>query len=94
MYGFLDIGTVLFLKKFGKRPVHFFGTLGVLFVFIGFIISLYLTIVKVIYLTGGIVTRPLFFFGKLTLIIGTQLFVTGFVAELVSRNATIETVIK
>lgn len=87
MYGFLDLGTVLFLGKFGKRPMHFFGTFGVLFIFIGFIILLYLTIVKMIYHTGGIATRPLFFFGILTLIIGTQLFVTGFVAELVSRNA-------
>lgn len=87
MYGFLDLGTVLFLGKFGKRPMHFFGSLGVLFMFIGFIILLYLTIVKTIYQTGGIATRPLFFFGILTLIIGTQLFVTGFVAELVSRNA-------
>ena len=87
MYGFLDLGTVLFLGKFGKRPMHFFGTFGVLFMFVGFVILLYLTIVKMIYQTGGIATRPLFFFGILTLIIGTQLFVTGFVAELVSRNA-------
>jgi len=87
MYGFLDLGTVLFLGKFGKRPMHFFGTFGVLFMFVGFVILLYLTLVKMIYQTGGIATRPLFFFGILTLIIGTQLFVTGFVAELVSRNA-------
>jgi len=87
MYGFLDLSTVLFLGKFGKRPMHFFGTWGIVFMFIGFAILLYLTIVKMIYNTGGIATRPLFFFGILTLIIGTQLFVTGYVAELVSRNA-------
>jgi len=87
MYGFLDLMTVLFLGKFGKRPMHFFGTWGIFFMFIGFAILFYLTIVKMIYHTGGIATRPLFFFGILTLIIGTQLFVTGFVAELVSRNA-------
>jgi glycosyltransferase involved in cell wall biosynthesis len=87
MYGFLDLTTVLFLGKFGKRPMHFFGTWGIFFMFIGFMILLYLTIVKMIYHTGGIATRPLFFFGILTLIIGTQLFVTGYVAELVSRNA-------
>lgn len=87
IYGFLDLSTVLFLGKFGKRPMHFFGTWGVLFMFIGFAILVYLTIVKMVYNTGGIATRPLFFFGILTLIIGTQLFVTGYLAELVSRNA-------
>ncbi len=87
MYGFLDLTTVLFLGKFAKRPMHFFGTWGIFFMLIGFAILSYLTIVKMIYNTGGIATRPLFFFGILTLIIGTQLFVTGYVAELVSRNA-------
>jgi len=87
MYGFLDLATVVFLGKFGKRPMHFFGSWGVLFMFIGMMILLYLTISKLIFSTGGIATRPLFFFGILTMIIGTQLFVTGFVAELVSRNA-------
>lgn len=87
MYGFLDLATVVFLGKFGKRPMHFFGSWGVLFMFIGMAILLFLTITKMVYSTGGIASRPLFFFGILTLIIGTQLFVTGFVAELVSRNA-------
>ena len=87
MYGFLDLSTVLFLGKFAKRPMHFFGTWGVFFMFIGFAILLYLSVMKMIYSTGGIATRPLFFFGILTLIIGTQLFVTGYVAELISRNA-------
>jgi len=87
MYGFLDLATVVFLGKFGKRPMHFFGSWGVLFMFVGMMILLFLSLSKLIYRTGGIATRPLFFFGILTLIIGTQLFVTGFVAELVSRNA-------
>ncbi len=87
MYGFLDLATVVFLGKFGKRPMHFFGSWGVLFMFIGMMILLFLSISKLIFNTGGIASRPLFFFGILTLIIGTQLFVTGFVAELVSRNA-------
>jgi len=54
---------------------------------IGFIILLYLSIEKLFYSTAGIATRPLFYFGILTLIIGTQLFVTGFLAELITRNA-------
>lgn len=67
--------------------MHFFGTLGVLFFAIGVFILAYLSIAKLIYFEYGIADRPLFYFGILTLIIGTQLFVTGFLAELVTRNA-------
>lgn len=85
--GFLDLMSIVFVGQFGKRPMHFFGTLGILFFVIGFIILTYLSIAKLVYLKYGIADRPLFYFGILTLIIGTQLFVTGFLAELVSRNA-------
>lgn len=85
--GFLDLMSVTFVGRFGKRPMHFFGTLGIIFFMLGFIILVYLSIAKLIYLEYGIADRPLFYFGILTLIIGTQLFVTGFLAELVSRNA-------
>lgn len=85
--GFLDLMTIYFVGKFAKRPMHFFGSLGALAIFIGFFILIYLSVVKLIYKTGGIATRPLFFFGILTLIIGTQLFVTGFLAEIVTRNS-------
>jgi len=88
IYGFLDLATVTFLGKFGKRPMHFLGSWGVFFMFVGFVILVYLSVVKIIYSTGGIAERPLFYFGILTLIIGTQLFVTGFVAELISRNTS------
>jgi glycosyltransferase involved in cell wall biosynthesis len=85
--GFLDLLSITFVGKFGKRPMHFFGAMGSLFFLAGFVILVYLSIAKLIYAEYGIATRPLFFFGILTLIIGTQLFVTGFLAELVARNA-------
>ena len=85
--GFLDLMSITFVGKFGKRPMHFFGALGTLFIVIGFIILLFLSVEKLFYSTAGIATRPLFFFGILTLIIGMQLFVTGFLAELITRNA-------
>ncbi|MBL7790731.1 MAG: glycosyltransferase family 2 protein [Saprospiraceae bacterium] len=85
--GFLDLLSITFMGKFGKRPMHFFGTLGTLSFILGFFILVYLSIAKLVYQQYGIADRPLFYFGILTLIVGTQLFVTGFLAELVTRNA-------
>jgi glycosyltransferase involved in cell wall biosynthesis len=85
--GFLDIMSIMFVGKFGKRPMHFFGTLGILFFLIGFGILAYLTILKYSQNIFKISDRPVFFFGILTLIIGSQFFLTGFVAEMISRNA-------
>lgn len=85
--GFLDLMSISFVGRFGKKPMHFFGGLGVLFFLIGFGILAFLSINKLVYQEYGIADRPLFFFGILTIIIGTQLFVTGFLAELVSRHA-------
>jgi len=77
----------MFVGKFGKRPMHFFGSLGGFILFIGFLILAYLSVSKLLYKTGGIAERPLFYFGILALIVGTQLFSTGFLAEMVSRNS-------
>ncbi len=85
--GALDLASILFVGKYGKRPMHFFGTWGVIAFLFGFIIFLYLTISKFFFDKTGLTQRPLFFFALLAMIIGTQLFVTGFVAELISRNA-------
>ncbi len=85
--GPLDLLSITFISKFGKRPMHFFGSLGTLFVFIGFMILLYLSFEKLYLGSSGIATRPLFFFGILTFIVGTQLFVTGFLAELILRTS-------
>ncbi len=84
--GALDLASILFVGKYGKRPMHFFGTWGVIAFLFGFIIFLYLTISKFFFDKTGLTQRPLFFFALLAMIIGTQLFVTGFVAELISRN--------
>ncbi len=85
--GFLDLLTITFIGKFGKRPMHFFGALGVLFFVLGFCILLWLTVSKFFFEGYGMTGRPLFFFGILSLIVGTQLFVTGFLAELMTRQA-------
>ncbi len=86
--GPLDLLTVIFISKFGKRPMHLFGMLGVVSFLLGFVILVYLSIVKLAYQTYGITDRPLFYLGILAFITGTQLFVTGFLAELITRNAT------
>ena len=85
--GFLDLGTIMFLGKFGKRPMQFFGFWGTLFFLIGFLIFLYLTIAKFFFDQDGLTQRPLFFFAIMIMIIGSQLFLTGFVGELIARNA-------
>ncbi len=85
--GPLDLMTVIFISKFGKRPMHLFGMLGLLFFLVGFGILLYLSIAKLVYFKYHITELPIFYFGILTLIVGTQLFLTGFLAELITRNA-------
>jgi glycosyltransferase involved in cell wall biosynthesis len=85
--GFLDILSIMFVGKFGKRPMHFFGTLGVLFFIVGFVILFYLSWLKITQDIVRISDRPVFFFGIVTLIIGSQLFLTGFLAEMISRNS-------
>lgn len=85
--GFLDLASILFVGKFGKRPMHFFGTWGTISFIFGLGVFLYLTITKFVFDVTGMTQRPLFFFAILAMIIGTQLFLTGFLAELVSRNA-------
>lgn len=86
--GYLDLLTILFVSKFGQRPMHLFGTFGSLIFIGGFIIAGYLAFTK--FFTDYYVRmtdRPLFYFGLLAMIIGTQLFLTGFIADLVSRNS-------
>lgn len=85
--GFLDLLSISFVSRFGKRPMHLFGTLGLLSFFIGFLISLYLTIGKVFYAQTKMTDRPIFYLGLVTMVIGVQLFLAGFLAELISRNS-------
>lgn len=86
--GFLDLLSITFVGKFGKRPMHFLGTLGAIAFMIGFIILAILSINKIFREGYWMTDRPLFYFGILSLIIGTQLFATGFLAELVSRTSS------
>ena len=88
--GFLDLLSLFFVGKFNKQPMHFFGTLGLLSLFTGFASLIYLSIQKLFFDVGSIQNRPLFFFGILTLIVGTQLFLTGFLAELIINNRSKE----
>lgn len=85
--GFLDLLSITFIGKFGKRPMHFFGTMGTLFFLLGMGISIYLIITKYIWLHYGMTDRPLFYFALIFMVIGTQLFLAGFLGELIARTA-------
>ena len=85
--GFLDLGSIMFVGKFGKRPMHFFGLWGTLAFLSGLVIFVYLSISKFFFDKTGMTQRPLFFFAILAMIIGTQLFLAGFIGELISRNS-------
>ncbi len=90
--GFLDLISLWFLSRFGKKPMHFFGLVGTVTFLVGAGISLWLIIDKVAAQAQGLKFRavtdqPLFYLALVALIIGVQLFLTGFVAELVSRNS-------
>ncbi len=85
--GFLDLGSIMFVGKFGKRPMHFFGLWGTLFFVFGFLILSYLTLSKFFFDQSGLTQRPLFFVAILVMIIGSQLFLAGFIGELIARNS-------
>jgi glycosyltransferase involved in cell wall biosynthesis len=92
--GFLDLLTIFFVSKFGKRPMHFFGVLGTLMFIFGFIVSIYIISDKIWSVYNGdvvqrnITDQPLFFISLVAVIIGVQLFLAGFIGEMISRNAT------
>ena len=89
--GFLDLLSIFFVGKFSKRPMHFFGTLGVLSFLGGFIIAIWLIIEKLISIAENtpyrnVTDQPLFFIALVAIIVGSQLFLTGFIAEMISRS--------
>jgi len=86
MRGYLDLLSISFVGKFGKRPMHFFGSLGTILSFAGIVIMSYLTFSKLIWNEERIADRPLFYLGILLIIVGVQLFIAGFLAEMISRN--------
>lgn len=85
--GFLDLATISFVSKFGKRPMHFFGLYGSLCFLIGFVIFSVLTIEKFTVTDFALTNKPHFFIALAVMIIGIQMFLAGFVAELINRNA-------
>ena len=87
--GPLDLMTVAFMGKFGKKPMHFFGVIGMLMFFIGFCLTLYLGIDKLIIDRTGrlIAERTEFFIALAAMIMGTQFFLAGFLAEMIGRSS-------
>lgn len=93
--GFLDLITIWFLSKYGKRPMHLFGAFGVLMFLIGFISTGLIIILKLIKLYSGyptilVTNNPLFYIALTTMIIGTQLFLAGFLGEIILRTKSNE----
>ena len=89
--GFLDLMSLFFMSKFGKKPMHFFGLLGVLSFLVGAFTACWILVDKLIYVIQDqraplVTDNPLFYIGMVAMIIGTQLFLAGFIGELVSRS--------
>ena len=85
--GPLDLLSITFITRFAKRPMHFFGTIGSFSFFVGFVILVYLSVAKIFWQEYAMTQRPLFFLGLLAIVFGTQLFMTGLLADLVSRTS-------
>ena len=90
--GPLDLLSIMFVSKFGKRPMHLFGLWGALAFLVGFFLTAYVLIDKLVAINSGlrqslVTDNPLFYIALVMLIVGTQLFMGGFLAEMLSRNA-------
>ena len=90
--GFLDLLSIFFIGKFGKRPMHFFGLLGVLCFLLGMFMSIYMLAEKQYLIHNhmpyrDVIQQPLFYLSLVAIVVGSQLFLAGFIAELLSRNA-------
>jgi len=91
--GYLDLLTLWFLSRFGKKPMHFFGLLGSLMFFVGLIAVIYVGASKMYAMTHGLPFRlvtdsPYFYISLTSMVLGTQLFLAGFIGELISRNSS------
>lgn len=94
--GFLDLMSITFVSRYGKKPMHFFGLLGSLFFLLGSMIALWIIGEKIVYawvlneqLSREVTDQPLFYVSLVTAIIGAQMFLAGFIGELMSRNSPI-----
>ena len=93
IHGFLDLLSIWFLQKFCKKPMHLFGGIGTLTFLIGAVIAIWLIIDKLVAQAHGayfrpVADQPLFYLALVAIILGAQLFLTGFLGELIARNAT------
>jgi hypothetical protein len=91
--GFLDLLTVTFITRFAKKPMHLFGTIGTILFLLGFIAAAWLGADKLICIARGlrqplVTDSPYFYIALTCMLLGTQLFLAGFVADLVSRTST------
>jgi len=90
VYGFLDLLSITFVSKFRKRPMHFFGTLGSLSFFVGAVIALWLIIDQFFFSYPGqswVAQRPLFYLSLVAIVVGVQLFLAGFIGEMITTNS-------
>lgn len=85
--GFLDLASIMFVSKYGKRPMHFFGLIGTICFLIGFVMIAILIIGKIVDPFKGLTNSPPFYISLTAMVIGTQLFMAGFLGELIARNA-------
>ena len=90
--GFLDLLTITFVSKFGKKPMHFFGVLGTLMFFLGLILFFYVGGSKLYYMYNEVPARNIadmssFYIALTSMLMGLQLFLAGFIGEMISRNA-------
>ena len=90
--GFLDLMSLWFLSKFGKKPMHFFGTTGILMFLVGFIMTIWIIAAKLIHQAQGlhyraVTDQPLFYLALLAVVLGAMFFLAGFLGEMVSRSA-------
>ena len=91
--GFLDLMSLWFLSKFGKKPMHFFGTTGILMFLIGFIMTVWIIAAKLVHQAQGVHFRavtdqPLFYLALLAVVLGAMFFLAGFLGEMVSRSSS------
>lgn len=86
--GFLDLVSIMFVSRFGKKPMHLFGSIGTLLFITGFVIAGYLAYAKIFLESYKMTERPLFYLGLLAMVLGTQLFMAGFLGEMISRSSS------
>lgn len=85
--GFLDLASIMFVGRFGKKPMHFFGLWGTVCFILGLVSSLYLIISKAINPEFNLTNRPTFFLALTLVLLGSQFFLAGFIGELIARNS-------